>query len=284
MIRNYNGPVNRSFIRALQELCREYVKPRSELFGKLAQEGTLNLATNLDFFGEVDCCSVKHTLSTEDDVQAFITGLISKKINALRDYCYNVEKDPFTELLIKFIINSGGYFPAENELRAMYGEAEHIRLEADTETESAPLTPLQMLMKECLELAEEIMERTRAKNPDAITIRTQDYDDFMDFEGDHVGGTLYWNRWNYRYFGTEYSVVFGCGDHKRYVKLKYEYDDEEIPIYLVRYYYREDDEKFGDDDEYAVRLLIDLHKDLSKLASELGFEFISEVDYDAVPA
>ena len=284
MIRNYNGPVSRSFIRALRGMCKASVPIREDLFNALKGQMPLHIWCNLYWFGEVDLASYIETLHTEEDVQAFITKKIEEKINFLRTWYFNVIDDPFTEMLIRFIIDSGGYFPADKELTEMYGNAERVRLEAlkSKNVESSPLTPLQMLMKECLELAEEVMERKRAIDPNSIKERTQDYDDYTYFQGDYVSGTLFWNRWNSCIFGTEYSVKFGCGDLERYITLKYEYDDSEVPIYIVKYY-SDRHRRFNDDDEYAVRLLIDLHKDLSKQATELGFEFISEVeDYETV--
>ena len=285
MIRNYNGPTIRYVIWLLKDQCKKLAEAREGLFTKLKSKGIFKVATNLGPFGEADCCSNVVTLTNAEDIQIFLEALMKEKIDAILYFYPSATNDPFTKMLIDLILANGGYFPNKEKLKQMYGEAEALRLSllSKNAEKVSSLTPFDMLLKECLELAEEVMELTRQKNPDLITVRTEDYPDYMEFfdEENNIYANIFWDRWADPHHNTDHSIsVKFMNEWNREIFLDHEYHDPDSFEFVVTHH---SDDPFVDDNEYAVRLFIALHKALCKAATDLGFEFLSEVEtYDNI--
>lgn len=245
MIRPYNGNVNRRVIRDLRKLC--------PFTGCLDEMPTIVLP------------------KSEEDIEKYLKEDFLERLKNYLDYKKPAE-DYLLSSLIEFL-RCNAKFPEKDEMRQLEEAAEAKRI-ADLPPE-ARVVPKEItkedIVKEILELAEEIMESRRENNPNAVRVPVEPYPESCWIEtGEFQCNILYQSCdgvGDFRDYSCEINVRNGyhltieyCSDTTCTVTAK-DWLDRTIKLPLTKY-------------------LITIHKGIAKTAKEEGIEFISEIDYD----
>lgn len=270
MIWNYNGNQNFYGIRKLRDkICPELASKRRKLLSQLASEGSFRCY----WFSEV------RIISSNDDIEKAMEFLTNLQIAALTDAYPDLTEDPFTDMLLDFVLKHRGVFPNEEDLKQMYGEAEAVRLAGPEKREASSVSPFQLLCIECLQMVIRIMEAAYVA-PSRLVKDTETYD-YMYVTGEQTSAKFVWDFEHYHHTNADYSVVFALkGDNLRKIRLD-DSDDENPTRYTV--IYPLGTTRSEPENKYVLRAIIALHKDLCKMATDFGLEYLSEIeDYSKI--
>ena len=280
MIRNYNGVVNHSTLRDLKRLCDVNAENFKNLSEAYAQDSEVSFYTNLDpIIGCPDEMSKLVTLKSEAEITDYLKKDFIERLEGYLGFRHP-DKDYLLDELIGFFKENGGKYPSKDEMRKLEITAENKRvteLPADAVTAETPNT-VQELLKETLELAEEIMEARRETKPDDILIHVEPYCDELGLSNDDFCATISWNR------------HYGVGNNSDYSLHVRMLDDEVVQTISIHQYGGKADvhaENWYQDsiDEKALTdCFVTIHKGMVEFAEEEGIEFLSEIDYSKISA
>lgn len=258
MIRNYNGVKNRKAILYLRTLCEIKSENMESLSDALKKEGVVS-------FYSYDMPQLI-TFKSEEEISQYLQ---KKFLEEVKRYI-GTEKinDYFTLILLKLLKENGGVFPNSKKMEKIEKAAEKLRL-ATSKEERKSVEPLQMLLREILEFSEEIMDR---KSEEIIeNIFQHEYELYIHTINLH--GKIIWNRegrGDYCFLTssiTGETMIIDCSL------------DGTVNVYKRCYsgYNR----KIRMNTKEKANL-ISIHRELALLASEVGLEFESEVDYNKI--
>ena len=282
MIRNYNGKVNRAILRDLRELCDVNDGNLLNFLEAFAKNGEVSFYTNLcPFTGCPDEMSDTHTLTSEEEIREYL------KKNAegrLEEYLQSIEhKNPTADHLMAAVvefIKENAKYPNKDEMRQLeiVAEAKRIaELPAGTVTQEMPQTD-QDMMREIMELAEEIFESRQLTDPKDIHRHAEPYEDELFVESGDFDGSIRWDRHYGNGDSCDYSLVGDLSDNGDIIIVRFRpyYGDDvlKVRVYAQHYWYRDREINLSTDH------LITVHKSIVDLAEQEGIEFISEIDYE----
>ena len=279
MIRNYNGNVNRATLRDLKKLCEVNAENFKNLSEAYAQNGEVSFYTNLDpFTGCPDEMSEVVTLKSEKEIKEYLKKDFIERLEGYLNHKRPAE-DYLLKSLIDFLKENGGVFPNADEMKKLEKEAETKRVSESSTTKKEEPSSEQMVLKEILELAEEIMESRRETKPDDIFVHVEPYHDELGIQTDKFYANIQWDRYYGNGDSSDYSLTVSMRD-----------DDE---VHQISFYYQFDgnasisavdwcDESI--DTKTIMNRIINIHKDIVDIAEKEGLEFISEVDYEKISA
>ena len=278
MIRSYNGSINRRLIRDLKRI------------GSISAENETNLFEHFDSAGEVsvweNVCPFTHcpdemstivTLKSEEEIRDYLKKDLIKRVEGYLDN-EKPEEDYLLTAIVAFI-KENGIFPIDGAMKQLEKEAEAKRIASIPEVSSSPIKiTMQDVIKEILELAEEIMELRREHNPDDILTPPEPYPQRLFLQADSFKGNVYYRR----YYGTGTSKDYDCyfSTRNQYfnecIRMEYDYDNTPRAT-LVDFDGNDGKREISDD-------IITIHKEIGELAKKEGAEFISQIDYEELSA
>ena len=178
----------------------------------------------------------------------------------IRNYNGNVNRTAIRELRKMCDVN------AENEQKRIS--------ELQDDTVDKEIT-MEDIVKEILELAEEIIEVRRIKKTDDIWVGIEPYKDEMEVSKDDLQLVILYKR----YYGYKDFRDYGC---LAYLGDGIERDEDD---YLI-FNYRSDGTAVVRGECRCSKISIDkilhIHKVVVKMAKAEGIEFTSEIDYDKI--
>lgn len=280
MLWNYNGDVNRSTLRDLKKLCKVNAENLDNLLKAYAKNGKVSFNTNLDpFTGCPDEMSETVTLKSEEEIKEYLKADFQERLDEYLAY-HKPAEDYLLNALIDFIKENGDTYPSKDEFRQLEITAENKRIAASpVTTDSQDFDPEQEMLKEILQLAEEIMETKRENDPKAITIHLEPYPDTLNLSNDDFYININWDRYYGNGNNSDYRVV---------IIMKDDYlDVETIEIYSHGTAFVNAEnclEKEVDDPILIKDQLIAIHQSIVQMAEQEGIEFLSEIDYTKLSA
>ena len=271
MIRNYNGNVNRALLRGLHKLCMVNAADEKNLFEAFTQNGNVSFYENTDFLGLPDEMSNLITLTTESEISDYLKKHFAKKMDLFLQG-KKTDSDYLLTAVISFI-KEKGYFPIDEEMRKLECEAESKRLIDFPVDLTAPTrSTKEDLIKELLELSEEIFEARKLNKPKDIKTHVEPYYDELILTSDNFCITISWDR----YYGQGNN-----SDYKLHVNIN---DDSDIS---GASFYSYGSETYitaktwcGTKIDLPLENLITIHKKICELAEQEGIEFLTEIDYE----
>lgn len=271
MIRNYNGNVNRTLLRGLKKLCMVNAEDEKNLSNAYAKDGKVSFYENTDFFGLPDEMSELITLESQNEINDYLKKNLEKKLELFLH-----GKDTTSDYLLTSVISfikEKGYFPIADEMRKLECEAESKRL-IDFPVDLTAIMPStkQNMLKEVMELCEEIFESRKSSNSKDIELHVEPYWDQLSITSDNFYVTISWDRHYGQGNNNDYrlSVRFK-GDSDICVASFQSYGSE---MYIISKDWCEKDI------DLSVDHLIAIHQDICKIAEEEGIEFLTEIDYE----
>jgi len=281
MIRNYNGNVNRAILRGLEKLCKVNSENKKILMDALTEKGEVSFYTNLDpFTGFPDEMSEVRTLKSEEQISEYLKEDFETRLTR-----YLKGKDTGDYLLsslIEFVKENGGIFPNEEEMKNLEDAAEAKRVAelADNTTVTNANTRAGLL-KEILELAEEIMELRRKSNPKEISSHVEPYPDVMHLYSEKFKATIKWDRWNFvkRQDSKAYSMEVEISENDEHLFISFYYEYDGTVVVCTKNWLKE---AFMADPKFLKRHLIIIHQEIVEIAKEEGIEFETEIDYETI--
>jgi len=288
MIRNYNGDINRTILRNLKKICDVCDENFENLLERYMLDGKVSFYTNLcPFTGTPDFASKGRTLKSYGEIEAFIKTDLHNRLNMFLD-CQTVWYEPehngdflndylFSEVY-EFILDHARY-PNKEEMRELEYVAELKRILASPEEEiqKKPITEKD-IVKEILELSEEIIESRRETKPRDIWVHVEPYPDDLEIDSENFGAVFKYNRYDACGNSTDYYLDVFFKDHMYSTRKVYRVD--------FRCYTEGRYEIFAQNcNDLELDLpkekLIMVHKGIVEMAIAEGIEFLSEVDYQA---
>ncbi|MBE5821640.1 MAG: hypothetical protein E7311_03505 [Clostridiales bacterium] len=282
MIKLYNGMTNRHALNQLHLLCNVISENKETLLSEFYKKGSVSFHTNLDFFGMPDEMSDICTLSNEKEIEDYIKNDTEVRLKKfIRSNHINLDTDYLLNDIIDFI-KEKGYYPLDNEMKNIMKFAEDKRIK------NSPVSPntitkitTQDVMREILELAEEIMETRRETKPDDISIHTEPYPDRLSIPDDKFNPVITYER----YYGSKDSSDYRLDI---YLNAKYFYEISSVCFYRFKY----DGEIYCDTEKWnrqkvdlPIKCLIKIHKNMVKLAQKEKIDFTPEItDYSKITA
>ena len=281
MKRIYHGYVNHSVLRGLKKICEIIADNRQTLLKMLAKSGTVTLSTNLDLFGFPDELSGSVTFTNEEEIDAFLKTDLEKRVEAFLDlYGIDPKKDCFLEILIHFIKENGGVYPNPDEMKIAETVAEAKRVSSPSTTTEEEVSPRDILIREVLECAEEIMEARREKNPKSIVVPPEPYPERIHIENDTGTFRADINR-SYNPFGNydsrDYEIIVHVDWNSEIAQIHFHYYADYFAGVIARDY---SGENLGV--VVVTSSIIAIHKDLFEIARQEGLNIESEIDYDSL--
>lgn len=266
MLRNYNGAVNRSVLREIKKVSKSIAETSEYLYSVLNSDDKVSVYTNLCL--TADCHEEYRTiiLKSEAEIKEYLKKDLEQRLEN-----YLQEKRPKTDFLltaiISFLKENEGRYPNKEEMRQLEIAAENERIaSALPETETEP-PAIQMLLREILELAEEIMETRRETKPEEIQTHVEPYPDELYLSNENCSISIAYRR----YFGygnnRDYSCEIGIDGYQIHLF----YCNDTDPDLYVRNW---------NPDKWLVDVMIQVHQFIAQVAQQEGFEFVSEVDYE----
>ncbi len=267
MLRNYNGAINHSVLRELKKLSQVNAENFKILWDEFSSQNKVSVWTNL--------CPITHcpdemsgtvTLKSKAEIKDYL-----KKDFESRLENYLQEKRPKTDFLltavISFLKENEGRYPNKEEMRQLEIAAENERIaSALPETETEP-PAIQMLLREILELAEEIMETRRETKPEEIQTHVEPYPDELCLSNENCSISIAYRRYLGYGNNRDYSCEIGIDDYQIHLF----YCNDTDPDLYVRNWSL---------DKWLVDVMIQVHQFIAQVAQQEGFEFVSEVDYE----
>lgn len=271
MIRNYNGTVNRTLLRGLHKLCMVNATDEKNLFDTYAQNGDVSFYENTDFLGLPDEMSNLITLKSESEISDYLKKHFEKKL----DHFLHGKKTDTDYLLTAVItfIKEKGYFPIDEEMRKLECEAENKRLIDFPVDLTAPTrSTKEDLLKEVMELSEEIFEKRKLNKPKDIYTHVEPYWDQLSITTDNFYITISWDRY------------YGRGDNSDYKLTVSSYNNHDIYFTTLQHYGAEVFITAKNWCYKPIRLSLDqliaVHKEICKIAELEGIEFLTEINYE----
>lgn len=281
MIKNYNGNLNRSIIRDLRKICEVTEENKNNLLEKFWNERQVSFYTNLSpITGLPDEMSKLVTLKSEKEIEEYIrkdfldriTGYLKRK---------KIEEDYLLDDLVDFIKKSNGIFPSKKEMQQLEiaAEAKRVRDLPPTDFTEEKIITEQDVMREILELSEEIMEERRETKPEDIKKYVEPYPDNLQLSTCKFNIFIKYNRHYSHGKSSDYSITIVLRDKSfdeiHIVSLNRYSTDGVVNISVFNW----DDELI---DILPIDCLIKIHKDIVKLAKKEGIEFETEIDYKKI--
>ena len=255
----------------LTEVNDENSKTIMEAF---EQNGEVSFYTNV-FMGMADELSGICTLRSEEEVREYLKKDAQERFDVyLRGKI--AADDYLLATVLEFVKDNGNCkYPSKDEMRELERAAEAKRvaeLPADAATMVVAPKTNQDMMREIMELAEEIFESRRLVRPEDIFCPDEPYHDRLHVENEDFSGMIEWDG------------HYGCGDCSDYSvrgQLRNDYDDVSFRRYrngeaggvLIKKWR---DERLN----LTKEQIITVHKAFVGLAEREGIEFISEIDYE----
>ena len=270
MLRNYNGDVNRFVIRGLKEVSKATAE-HNEYF-QSALDTNREVSVYTDMYGELgDYRTI--TLKGKEEIEEYLRKSLQQKLEK-----YLQKKQPKEDFLltavISFLKENDGRYPTKEEMRQLEIAAENERIaSAPLETEAEPAANW-MILKEILELAEEIMEAKSETKPEEIYKFIEPYPDVLKLSNDRCCISIerrYFRYGNNRDYSVNIQIIDG---YQIYVY----YCNDTDPDFYVKEWHNKiiSPEEVGDLNKYVIIA----HQFLVEVAQQEGFEFVSEVDYE----
>lgn len=275
MIRNYNGKINRAMMRDLRKICEMFAENEQNLLEVFKNNGKVMVYENYDtILNYSENMLSVITLTKESEIEEYIKNSFMKMLNEYLKYKMPI-RDYFMNALIEFV-KENGKFPEKDAMTQLEKNAEKKRiskLSNNIRNVQNKLTKHDII-KEVLELAEEIIETRLVTNPKDISVNVKKFseeltilDDKIDLVIKSEGNDDYTDDYNY-------SCLF-------YIKEKINIVNN---IDNILFYYRSDG--IADvaveglrSDNISTNVLLCMHKFIVKKAREEEIEFTSEIDY-----
>ena len=275
MIRNYNGKINRAMMRDLRKICEMFAENEQNLLEVFKNNGKVMVYENYDtILNYSENMLSVITLTKESEIEEYIKNSFMKMLNEYLKYKMPI-RDYFMNALIEFV-KENGKFPEKDAMTQLKKDAEKKRiskLSNNIRNVQNKLTKHDII-KEVLELAEEIIETRLVTNPKDISVNVKKFseeltilDDKIDLVIKSEGNDDYTDDYNY-------SCLF-------YIKEKINIVNN---IDNILFYYRSDG--IADvaveglrSDNISTNVLLCMHKFIVKKAREEEIEFTSEIDY-----
>ena len=275
MIRNYNGKINRAMMRDLRKICEMFAENEQNLLEVFKNNGKVMVYENYDtILNYSENMLSVITLTKESEIEEYIKNSFMKMLNEYLKYKMPI-RDYFMNALIEFV-KENGKFPEKDAMTQLEKNAEKKRiskLSNNIRNVQNKLTKHDII-KEVLELAEEIIEARLVTNPKDISVNVKKFseeltilDDKIDLVIKSEGNDDYTDDYNY-------SCLF-------YIKEKINIVNN---IDNILFYYRSDG--IADvaveglrSDNISTNVLLCMHKFIVKKAREEEIEFTSEIDY-----
>lgn len=277
MIKNYNGYVNRKVMNGLRKLCMVNSQNREELFLRFYMNGGVSFCSNLDPLTDCpDELSDIVTLRSEQEVEDYLKRDFKKQLD---EYITRkkISISHLLENIITYLMENDGIYPEKDEMRKIEVDAEAKRKAELTETEINQISAEDMLLKEILELSEDVMETRRETNPEDILVHVEPYDDelyitdYHDFEALIMCDSHYGNGDN-----SDYKLHTRMQKDNMEIKFLYRHYDKMI------YAHATDDYGHNVEMKDIMDHIITVHKGMCDIARQEGIEFTSEVDYEKI--
>lgn len=271
MIRNYNGKINRAMMRDLRKICEMFAENEQNLSEAFKNNGKVMVYENYDTILDYseNLLSVI-TLTKKSEIEEYIKNSFMKMLNEYLKHKMPI-RDYFMNALIEFV-KENGKFPEKDAMTQLEKDAEKKRiskLSNNIKNVQNKLTK-QDIIKEVLELAEEIIESRLVTNPKDIFVNVKEFSEELTILDDKIDLVIK-SEGNYDYTNDyNYSCLF-------YIK-------GETNIDNILFYYRSDG--IADvaveglrNNNISTNILLFMHKFIVKKAREEGIEFTSEIDY-----
>ena len=270
----YNGKKNYAVIRDFHRLCKICDENRQEVMEALKKNGSCWIQTNLcPFTGCADEFTKNTPITSEDEANEFLKKDFEKRF---KGYVKNKDmSDPLLTELYSFI-TTNMHWPSKDEMKTIEEAAEVKRLEtSDEKTEE--ITMAQLIKNEIMQLAIEIYTITERNNPKDISNRVEPYPSILHVLTENADMYILYERWYPSGFVNDYrmhaSIKGENGRTNTISIIAYTHDLAELCS---------DNYSHFPITERNSKTIIILHKELSKIAREKGFEFTTEVDYDKI--
>ncbi len=275
MIRNYNGKINRAMMRDLRKICEMFAENEQNLLEVFKNNGKVMVYENYDTIWDYsENILTVVELTKESEIEEYIKNSFMKMLNEYLKHKMPI-RDYFMKSLIEFV-KENGKFPGKDAMTQLEKNAEKKRiskLSNNIRNVQNKLTKHDII-KEVLELAEEIIEARLVTNPKDISVNVKKFseeltilDDKIDLVIKSEGSCDYTDDYNY-------SCLF-------YIKEKINIINN---IDNILFYYRSDG--IADvavegirSDNISTNVLLCMHKFIVKKAREEEIEFTSEIDY-----
>lgn len=279
MKRNYNGTINFTLIGDLRRLCKINEENRENLSKMLEECGEGRFYTNLDpFTGCPDEMSDINTLKSEEEIAEYLKKDLDERIKQWKKH-RRIKDDILLNILIDFV-KEHAYYPEGEELHKLEKAAESARLATLSDEEAKEqISEEKLLILEVLQLAEEIMETRRIKNPDDIRIPVEPYPECLTISNGDFRASIQHQAYYGSHNSTDYSVFMGPISNTHIFKIYFCYDyDGSATV---------ESTSWGDielDISNIIDQLIDAHKNIVEIAKKEGLQFTPEVDYKKLSA
>ena len=280
MIKIYNGMINRHALDQLPLLCNVISENKELLISEFNKKGSVSFYTNLDFLGMPDEMSDTCTLSNEKEIEDYIKKDTESRLKKLiRSNHINLDTDYLLNGIIDFI-KEKSYYPLDNEMKNIMKSAEAKRIEnSSVSSNTSKKITTQDVMREILELAEEIMETRRESKPDDISVHVEPYADRLSIPDDKFNPVITYDR----YYGRKDS-----SDYRLHVYLDSKSFYEISSVYFYRF--KQDGEIYCETEKWnrqkislPTKCLIKIHQNMVELAKKEKIEFTPEVtDYSKI--
>ena len=275
MIRNYNGKINRAMMRDLRKICEMFAENEQNLLEVFKNNGKVMVYENYDtILNYSENMLSVITLTKESEIEEYIKNSFMKMLNEYLKYKMPI-RDYFMNALIEFV-KENGKFPEKDAMTQLEKNAEKKRiskLSNNIRNVQNKLTKHDII-KEVLELAEEIIETRLVTNPKDISVNVKKFSEELTILDDKIDLVIK-SEGNYDYTDDyNYSCLF-------YIKEKINIVNN---IDNILFYYRSDG--IADvaveglrSDNISINVLLCMHKFIVKKAREEEIEFTSEIDY-----
>ena len=193
MKRNYNGNVNHSILRELEDLCNLNSENRKILMCEFIEKGELSFSVNTNPITGVPSEELKVcTLKSEEEITEFLKQDFEEKLTRYLNG-KNI-KDYLLIILIEFSKKSNGVFPNKDEMKQIQKEAEAKRIATlpspSNSNKQKEITDTDIKL-EILQLVEEIMESRRKSNKNDIFIHVEPYSERLGIQTDDFYGNIF---------------------------------------------------------------------------------------------
>ncbi len=272
MLKNYNGAVNRSVLRGLKKVSKSNAETSEYLYSVLNSYGEVSVYTNLCL--TADCHEEYRTviLKSEADVKEYLKKDLEQRLeNYLQEW--RLKADFLLTAVISFLKENEGRYPNKEEMRQLEIAAENERIaSAPLETKTEPPANW-MILKEILELAEEIME-TRWENNPKDFFALHPYTDRLNLSNKDCDITIEWRK-VYRN-NRDYSCEIGIDGYQ--IHLFY-CNDTDPDLYVKNWGNKS---VALEDVKDLNQYMIQVHQFIVEVAQREEIEFVSEVDYEKI--
>lgn len=266
----YNGKKDRKTIQDFFRLCKVCEENREEVMNHFNKNGPICVTTNhCPITGLPDEFSDRTPLNTEEEINDFLKKDFERRFEGY--LCNKDLSDPLISELYSFI-KANMRFPSTDEMKNIEKTAETKRLES-TVHEVKEISMAKLIKNEIVQLAIEIYILTDRTDPKAIHHRVEPYDSSLSLGNENIAVTITYNRWYPNDGDIDYNI-HACRNDKPYFSSG------------IHFWSGDDNDAYMNENvtitEENYESIIAIHKYLSKIAREKGFEFTTEVEYDKI--